>query len=93
MLTLDQTKLHLRIDHDDEDDLITGLMTAATAAVGNHLDNPAVVLDATAPAAPLKSAALLLIADLYENRTSQVERPLHANETFDRLLQPYRVMV
>jgi len=92
MLTLDQTKLHLRIDHDDEDDLITGLMTAATAAVGNHLDNPAVVLDATAPA-PLKSAALLLIADLYENRTSQVERPLHANETFDRLLQPYRVMV
>jgi len=92
MLTLDQTKLHLRIDHSVEDDLIQTLIDAATAAVGNHLDNPAIVLDTTAPA-PLKSAALMLVADPYENRTSQVERPLHANETFDRLLQPYRVMV
>jgi len=92
MLTLDETKLHLRIDLDDEDTLLAGLIATATAAVRNHLDNPTLVLDTTAPA-PLKSAALLLIADLYENRTSQVERPLHANETFDRLLQPYRVMV
>ena len=92
MLTLDQTKLHLRVDGDFEDDLIQSLMTAATAAVANHLDNPAIVLDNTAPA-PIKSAALLLVADLYENRSAQVEKPLRSNETFDRLLQPYRVMV
>lgn len=91
MLTLDQTKQHLRIDGDYEDDLITSLLTAATAAVGSHLDNPAIVLDNTAPA-PLKSAALMLVADLYENRSAQVEKPLRGNDTFERLLQPYRVM-
>ncbi len=90
MLTLDEAKLHLRVDTTADDDLIERLMAAATAAVGNHLDNPAITLDTTAPA-PLKSAALMLVADLYENRTSQVERPLHSNATFNALLQPYRV--
>ena len=83
--------MHLRVDGLDEDDLIQSLMTAAIAAVGSHLDNSAIVLDTTAPA-PLKSAALMLVADLYENRSAQVEKPLRSNETFAMLLQPYRVM-
>jgi len=91
MLDIDDVKLHIRVDGNIEDDLIQRLIDAATAAVASHLDNPAIVLNASAPA-PVKSAALLMVADLYENRTSQVERPLHSNETFDRLLQPYRVM-
>jgi len=90
MFDLDTVKLHLRVDTTADDDLIERLMAAATAAVASHLDNPAITLDATAPA-PLKSAALMLVADLYENRTSQVERPLHSNATFTALLQPYRV--
>ena len=63
----------------------------AKLAIESHLDNPAIVLDSTAPA-PLKSAALLLVGNLYENRTSLVEKLLHSNDTYDLLLNPYRVM-
>ena len=91
MLTLIETKLHLRVDHDHEDTLITGLMAAATTTVGNYLDNTTLVLDETAPA-PIKSAALLLIGDLFENRSAQVEKPLRSNETFERLLSTYRTL-
>ena len=41
--------------------------------------------------APVKSAALLLVGALYENRESQGERPFHKNPAFEALLNPYRV--
>ena len=91
LLTLQETKAHLRVDHDDENGLIEAIMAAATAATGNYLDNATLVLDAYAPA-PVKSAALLLVADLYENRTMQVERVLYKNSTYESLLTPYRVL-
>lgn len=91
MLDLDNVKSHLRVDGNIEDYLIEDLMATATAAVASHLDNSTVVLDTTAPA-PVKAAALLLVADLYENRSASTERPLHRNETFERLLQPYRTL-
>lgn len=91
MLDLDDVKLHLRVDGYAEDNLIEGLMATAAAAVASHLDNSTVVLDAAAPA-PVKAAAMLLVSDLYENRSLQIERPLHRNETFERLLQPYRAL-
>ena len=91
MLTLNETKQHLRVDITDDDVLITSLIAAATTATGNYLDNAALVLDSEAPA-PVKSAALLLVADLYENRTSQVERALYKNSTYESLLTPYRVL-
>lgn len=90
MLTLEQTKLHLRVDHDDEDALITALIATATAATGDYL-NVTTALDSTA-AAPIKSAALLMVADLYENREAQTERQLYRNTTFERLLNPYRTV-
>lgn len=89
LLTLTETKLHLRVDHDDEDTLIQGLMAAATAATADYLHADS--LDDTA-AAPIKAAALLLVGDLYANREAQTDRPLHRNPTFDRLLNPYREM-
>jgi len=90
MLTLEETKLHLRVDGIDDDPLIDSLIDAATAATGDYLDNPALVLDATAPA-PIKAATLLLVADLYDNREAQTERPRYVNRTYERLLNPYRV--
>lgn len=39
----------------------------------------------------MKSAALLLVADLYEHREAQTDRPLTDNRAFARLLAPYRV--
>lgn len=90
MLTLTETKLHLRVDTDFEDALITSLMATATAATANYL-NSATALDATA-AAPIKSAALLLVAGLYENREDVSDRQLYRNDTYYRLLNPYRAM-
>lgn len=88
MLTLEETKLHCRIDHDAEDVLIASLMATATATVGDYINSPEPLDNTAAP--PVKSAALLMVADLYTNRESQTERPLSDNKTFERLLAPYR---
>lgn len=152
MLTLQQTKLHQRVDHDDEDALITTFISVAeqsvyeflnrnvypdqaaldaaiaaapaelviaTAAYEAALDAADALVDEVEAAAaaryaqdayrqaqiasdlvqrgivindPMRAAALLLVADLYENREGQTERPLFRNATFERLLNPYRVM-
>lgn len=90
MLTLDQTKLHLRVDLGGDDALILALIAAATTATGDYIGRTT-PLDDTAPA-PIKAAAMLLVGDLYANRESQVERKLYDNATYERLLNPYRAM-
>ena len=89
MLTLAETKLHLRVDHSDEDALITALMATATAACADYLNMPAADLVVAVPA-PVKSAALLMVAGLYENREDVSDRQLYRNDTYYRLLNPYR---
>ena len=88
LLTLDEAKLHCRIDHDDEDSLLGALIATATTAVADYLNVTSV--DSTA-AAPVKSAALLLVGSLYEQRESQGERQFYKNPAFEALLNPYRV--
>lgn len=88
LLTLDEAKLHCRIDHDDEDALLGALIATATTAVADYLNVTSV--DSTA-AAPVKSAALLLVGALYEQRESQGDRQFYKNPTFENLLNPYRV--
>lgn len=90
MLTLEETKLHLRVDHSDEDALIQSLIATATAAVGEYLNAPE-PLDNTVPA-PVKSAALLLVGGLFEQREDVSDRQLYRNDTYFRLLAPYRAM-
>ena len=68
LLTLDEAKLHCRIDHNDEDSLLGALIATATTAVADYLN--VTTVDSTA-AAPVKSAALLLVGDLYANREAQ----------------------
>ena len=89
MLTLAETKLHLRVDHDDEDALIAALMATATAACADYLNMEAADLVVAVPA-PVKSAALLLVGTLYEQRESQGDRQFYKNPTFENLLNPYR---
>ena len=88
LLTLDEAKLHCRIDHNDEDALLGALIATATAAVADYMNVTSV--DSTA-AAPVKSAALLLVGDLYANREAQGDRQFYKNPTFENLLNPYRV--
>ncbi len=85
MLTLAETKLHLRVDHSDEDALITALMDTATAACADYLNMAAADLVVAVPA-PVKSAALLLVGDLYELRESVGIGPYYKNPTFENLL-------
>ena len=88
LLTLADVKLHCRIDHDDEDSLLGALIATATTAVADYMNVTSV--DDTA-AAPVKSAALLLVGTLYEQRESQGDRQFYKNPTFENLLNPYRV--
>lgn len=90
MLTLTETKLHLRVDHSDEDALIQSLMDTAAAACADYLNMLPADLVVAVPA-PVKSAALLLVGSLYESRESQGERPYNKNPAFEMLLAPYRV--
>ena len=89
MLTLQETKLHLRVDHSEEDALIEALMDTATAACADYLNMDAADLVVAVPA-PVKSAALLMVAGLYENREDVSDRQLYRNDTYYRLLNPYR---
>jgi len=41
----------------------------------------------------IKTAMLMQIADMFENRESQVEKPLAANQTLANLLAPYRLEI
>lgn len=91
MLTLEETKLHLRVDHDDEDVLIASLMETARLSVAEYLNMDEAQVTSTVPS-PIKSAALLLVAGLYANREDVSDRQLYSNETYYRLLQPYRAM-
>ena len=50
MLTLPETKLHLRVDHSEEDALIEALMATATAACADYLNMPAADLVVAVPA-------------------------------------------
>jgi len=92
MLTLTEIKNHLRIDATDDDNALGIMLDTAIAAIDSYLENPAVLLNDSAPE-PVKSAALLLIGDLYENRSAQTDKKLVINATYERLLNPYRVMV
>lgn len=90
MLDFAETKTYLRVDHNDEDALIAALMATATAACADYLNMPAADLVVAVPA-PVKSAALLLVGSLYEQRESQGDRPYNKNPAFEMLLAPYRV--
>ncbi|WP_443690690.1 head-tail connector protein [Pseudomonas sp.] len=87
-VTLDEAKLHLRVDQDYEDAHINGLIMAAETHVSIYLGD---AFPDPMPA-PIKAAVLLLVGDLYENRERQADRTLSENTAYLMLLAPYRSM-
>ena len=87
-VTLDEAKLHLRVDQDFEDDYITSLILAAEGHVSMYLGDD---LPDPMPAS-IKAAVLLLVGDLYENRERQGDRTLTEGTAYTLLLGPYRSM-
>lgn len=83
-VTLQEAKDHLRVDQDAEDTTITAYLEAAEEYVEEYTGQALEEL-AELPAT-LKAAILLLVADLYELRSAQVENPVYQNKTLRRLL-------
>lgn len=83
LITLEEAKLHTRIDHDDEDALLQVMIAAATAYVAQATGRAD--LDA-APPPMAKQAALLVFADLYGNREAQTGSVMASNKIADALL-------
>lgn len=92
IITLTETKEHLKVDQDTEDDLITLYIQAAENHIENFLNQPimgAADSPVTTPSA-IKAACLLLVANMYENREAMTEKSLNENTTVKSLLYPYR---
>ncbi len=87
LVTLEETKQHLRILHDFDDATIQIYLDSAEQHIKNFLGDD--WIKTTEAPAPIKSAILLLAADLYQNRTMQADQALNNNRAFDLLLGPY----
>lgn len=85
-VTLEEAKMHLRVEHDDEDTLINTFIDAGEDAVIRECLDFGEVMPS-----PLKAAVLLYTADLYANRELQVPGAhVSPNQTIERLIGPYR---
>lgn len=92
IVTLTEARNHLRIISTAEDDQITLFIEAAETHIANFLNADVPGLSDSPPAvpAPIKAAALLIVGDLFDNRSAQVEKPLSENRAVVALLMPYR---
>lgn len=85
VVTLSEAKLHLRVTSTSEDSLITLYIEAAQEYIQNFLNRPSVPYTAS-----VRSAALLIIGDLYEHRQANLDMQSYVNPTVMNLLYPYR---
>ena len=80
-LTLTEIKEYLRIDSEEENSLLTALLSAAISHSENYLQAP---LPSETPT-PVKQALLILIGHFYEQRAGEdIPKVVYA------LLSPYR---
>lgn len=90
LVTVDDLKRHLRIDHNDEDGLLTGYLVAAERHVFDYCAVDSVPTREGASYV-FRAAILLFAADLYERREYAGAGPItFEHPTLRRLLDPYR---
>ena len=87
ILTVEQAKAHLRLQHDEEDAFLASLICQAQAVVEDYCR---LAFDETAPQA-VRLAVLLMVSHYYENRDNP-DRVMYATMrvAFENLLYPYR---
>ena len=83
----DEVKVHLRVQHDEEDEYIGSLITQAQAAAEDYCR---VQFSDPAPE-PVRLAVLLMVSHFYENRDNPDRQVyLTMRMAFQNLLYPYR---
>ena len=99
MISLIEAKLHLRIDHTEDDPLITLYIGAAQEQIERHIQRKIITNEEVRTSdddvvnnSALKAAALLFIGNLYENREATTDKPNELPLGYWSLIQPYRVM-
>ena len=87
ILTIEEVNAHLRIQHDEEDELIEGFIAQAQAVAEDYCR---VQFEDTAPE-PVRLAVLLMVSHYYENRDNP-DRQVYMTMriAFENLLYPYR---
>jgi len=87
ILTVEEVKTHLRIQHDDEDELISTLIVQAQAVAEDYCR---VQFPDKAPE-PVRLAGMLMVSHYYENRDNP-DRQMYVTMrvAFENLLYPYR---
>jgi len=87
VLTVDEAKQHLRIDYDEEDELIEKLIAQAQAAAEDFCR---VSFEEDVPE-PVRLACLLFVSYHYENRDiSDMTTYKSMRMAFEHLLYPHR---
>lgn len=84
---LDEVKLHLHVDSDDEDDLIGAYMEAAEQAMLRFCN---VTLVPKGQEAVFKVAGLQTVSSFYDNRTGQDSDNTGLPQQARALIWPYR---
>ncbi len=87
IVTVDEVKTHLRIQHDEEDGYLESLIRQAQATAEDYCR---VQFSEPAPE-PVRLAILLFVSHYYENRDNP-DRIMYATMrvAFENLLYPYR---
>lgn len=87
IVTVDEVKTHLRIQYDDEDAYLEGLIKQAQATAEDYCR---VQFSEPAPE-PVRLAVLLFVSHYYENRDNP-DRAIYVTMriAFENLLYPYR---
>ncbi len=99
MLTLNDVKTHLRVDHNDDDDIIQKYWSAAkhkTECILNRklLSDELERIDETDMLSndAIEAAVLLYVTELYDNRDSSALKSDGFLDRYYDLLRPYRLM-
>jgi len=87
VVSVDEVKSHLRIDHDDEDAYLEGLIAQAQAVAEDYCR----VTFTDEAAEPVRLAVLLMTSHYYENRDNPDKQVyVTMRIAFENLLYPYR---
>ena len=89
IVSVDELKGHLRIQHDEEDSLMESLLLQAQAAANDFYRTE---YDTEAPE-PVRLAVLLMASHFYENRDNSDKAAFMTMQmAFHALLYPHRVI-